>query len=131
MNKNRITNENFFDEYKYFDFILSKHFKIEENGVGEYVKRMKLAVIDVRDVLPEWDATIERLNKIKARYEGLNNAETSFDEFQGKDEDVVWMRIFLTRFDSKADPLSKYSKLEFTYKKRNKSLLQKILDIFK
>lgn len=131
MNKNRITNRNFFDEYKYFDFLLCKRFNVEEDGVGEYVKQMKQAVIDVRDVLPEWDSTIERLNKMKDRYSGLNNAEVSFDDFQGKDEDVVWMRIFETRLDSNADPLTKYSKLEFTYKQRNKSLLQKVLDLFK
>ena len=131
MNKNRITNQNFFDEYKYFDFILTEHFKIEENGVDEYINQMKHAVIDVREVLPEWDSTLERLNKIKDRYENLNNAEISFDDFQGKDEDVVWMRVFMTKLDSQADPLSKYSKLKFTYKKRKKSLLQKILDILK
>ena len=131
MNKNRITNQNFFDEYEYFDFTLAEHFKLEEGGVNEYINQMKHAVIDVREVLPEWDSTLERLNKIKERYADLNNADTSFDDFQGKDEDVVWMRVFMTKLDSQADPLAKYSKLKFTYKRRKKSLLQKFLDILK
>lgn len=131
MNKNRITNQNFFDEYKYFDFLLAQHLKISENGVDEYINEMKHAVIDVREVLPEWDATIARLCKIKSRYEGLNNAELSFDDFQGKDEDVVWMRVFIIKLDSDADPLTKYSKLEFQYKKRKQTFLQKIMSMFK
>ena len=131
MNKNRITNQNFFDEYKYFDFLLAQHLKISENGVDEYINEMKHAVIDVREVLPEWDATIARLCKIKSRYESLNNAELSFDDFQGKDEDVVWMRVFITKLDSDADPLAKYSKLEFQYKKRKQTFLQKIMSMFK
>lgn len=130
MSKNRRTNENFFDEFEFFDYMLAEHFKIEENGVDEYIKRMKHAVIDVREVLPEWDGTIARLEKMKARYEDLNNAKLSFDDFQGKDEDVVWMRIFMTKLQSQADPLAKYSKLSFTYKKRKKSFLQKIMDLF-
>lgn len=130
LSKNRITNQNFYDEYAYFDTFLAEYLNVEENGVDEYIKRMKLAVIDVRDVLPEWDATIARLEKMKTRYTGLNTAEHSFDDFQGKDEDVVYIRIFLEKISSDADPLSKYSKLKFTYKKRKKSLLQKLRDIF-
>ena len=60
MNTNRIVNENFYDEYQYFDSVLAKRFKIEENGVVKYIKEMKNAVIDVRDVLPEWDPTSAR-----------------------------------------------------------------------
>lgn len=131
MHKNRITNRNFYEEYKYFDFLLCKHFKIEENGVIEYMKRMKEAVIDVRDIVSEWDSTYERLQKIKERYDGLDTSASSFDEFLGKDEDVVWIRIFLTKIDSGADPLSKYAKIEFTYKKRPKSFMQKIMELFK
>ena len=130
LSKNRITNQNFYDEYAYFNAFLAEYLNVEENGVDEYIKRMKLAVIDVRDVLPEWDATIERLEKMKTRYTGLNTADHSFDDFQGKDEDVVYIRIFLEKISKDADPLSKYSKLKFTYKKRKKSLLQKLRDIF-
>ncbi|MBE5912807.1 hypothetical protein SAMN02910377_02338 [Pseudobutyrivibrio ruminis] len=130
MNTNRIVNENFYDEYQYFDSVLAKRFKIEENGVVRYIKEMKNAVIDVRDVLPEWDPTIARLQKMKVRYDSLDNAESSFDDFQGKDEDVVWIKVFLTKLESHADPLSKYSKLEFTYKKRKKSFFQKLKALF-
>ena len=95
------------------------------------MKRMKEAVIEARDAIAEWDVTYDRLKKIKDRYEGLSTQETSFDEFQGKDEDVVWIRIFISKIESKADPLSKYKNLNFTYKKRTKSLIQIILDMFK
>ena len=130
MKANRIRNENFYDEYKYFDELLAERFGVEENGVGEYVKRMKHAVIDVRDVLPEWDATIERLLKIKSRYESLKNADISFDDFHGKDEDFIWIKIFMEKMESDADPLTKYGKLEFTYKKRKKSILDRLKAIF-
>jgi hypothetical protein len=128
--KNRIRNENFFDEFAFFDEILAEHLKVTENGVKEYVNQMKHAVIDVRDVLPEWDLTIARLNKMQDRYDGLKNIETSFDDFQGKDEDVVWIRVFLSKLDQGADPLTKYSKLVFTYKKRKKTLMQKLKEMF-
>ena len=129
LSKNRITNQNFYDEYAYFDTFLAEYLKVPENGVDQYIKQMKHAVIDVRDVLPEWDATIERLEKMKERYAHLNNADMSFDDFQGKDEDVVWIRIFLEKISNDADPLTKYSKLKFTYKKRKKSLMQRIKEL--
>ena len=132
MQTNRVTNQNFYAEYEYFDFYLSEYLKVDEDqGVETYMKRMKEAVIEARDAIAEWDVTYDRLKKIKDRYEGLSTQETSFDEFQGKDEDVVWIRIFISKIESKADPLSKYKNLNFTYKKRKKSLIQIILDMFK
>jgi hypothetical protein len=132
MQTNRVTNQNFYAEYEYFDFYLSEYLKVDEDqGVETYMKRMKEAVIEARDAITEWDVTYDRLKKIKDRYEGLSTQETSFDEFQGKDEDVVWIRIFISKIESKADPLSKYKNLNFTYKKRKKSLIQIILDMFK
>ncbi len=130
MSNNRITNKNFYDEYKYFDEFLAEHLHVEENGVDEYVKKMKHAIYEVKDVLPEWMPTIERLEKMKARFLILDGAEVSFDDFQGKDEDVVWIRIFLEKIDQKADPLEKYSKLKFTFKKRKQSLLQRFFGLF-
>ncbi|SFI15839.1 hypothetical protein SAMN04487830_12628 [Pseudobutyrivibrio sp. OR37] len=130
MSNNRITNQNFYDEYKYFDEFLAEHLHVEENGVDEYVKKMKHAIYEVKDVLPEWMPTIERLEKMKARFLSLDGAKVSFDDFQGKDEDVVWIRIFLEKIDQKADPLEKYSKLKFTFKKRKKSLLQRFFGLF-
>ena len=127
---NRVTNEGFYDEYEYFDEFLAEHFNVEENGVIEYIKRMKHAVIEVREALPEWDSTIARLEKMKKRYEDLNNTEHSFDDYQGKDEDVVWIRIFMEKIDAKADPLTKYSKLTFLYKKRKRSLLSRLKELF-
>ena len=132
MQTNRVTNQNFYAEYEYFDFYLSEYLKVDEDqGVETYMKRMKEAVIEARDAIAEWDVTYDRLKKIKDRYEGLSTQEISFDEFQGKDEDVVWIRIFISKIESKADPLSKYKNLNFTYKKRKKSLIQIILDMFK
>ena len=132
MQTNRVTNQNFFAEYEYFDFYLSEYLKVdEEKGVETYMARMKEAVIEARDAIAEWDVTYDRLKKIKDRYEGLSTQETSFDEFQGKDEDVVWIRIFISKIESKADPLSKYKNLKFNYKTRKKSLIQIILDMFK
>jgi hypothetical protein len=132
MQTNRITNQNFYAEYEYFDFYLSEYLKVDEDkGVETYMKRMKEAVIEAREAIAEWDVTYDRLKKIKDRYEGLSTQETSFDEFQGKDEDVVWIRIFISKIESKADPLSKYKNLNFSYKTRKKSLIQIILDMFK
>lgn len=130
MHKNRITNENFYDEYSFFDDYLADYLGVEENGVTEYIKRMKLCIYEVKDVLPEWMPTIERFEKIKARFESLDNAVASFDDFQGKDEDVVWMRILMEKIEAGADPLTKYSKLKFTFKKRKKSLLQRFFSLF-
>jgi hypothetical protein len=130
LSNNRIVNKNFYDEYKYFDEYLANYLNMEENGVDEYIKRMKQAIYEVKDVLPEWMPTIARLEKMKTRFLSLDGAEVSFDDFQGKDEDVVWIRIFLEKIEQKADPLEKYSKLKFTFKKRKKSLLQRFLGLF-
>ncbi|MBP3727953.1 MAG: hypothetical protein IJJ59_11825 [Pseudobutyrivibrio sp.] len=130
MHKNRITNENFYDEYCFFDDYLADYLNVDENGVTEYIKRMKEAIYEVKDVLPEWMPSIARFEKIKARFESLDNAQVSFDDFQGKDEDVVWMRILMEKIEAGADPLTKYSKLKFTFKKRKKSLLQRFFSLF-
>ena len=130
LSNNRIVNQNFYDEYKYFDEFLANYLNVEENGVDEYIKRMKLAIYEVKDVLPEWMPTIARLEKMKTRFLSLDDAKVSFDDFQGKDEDVVWIRIFLEKIEQKADPLEKYSKLKFTFKKRKKSLLQRFFGLF-
>ena len=130
MHKNRITNENFYDEYCFFDDYLADYLNVDENGVTEYIKRMKEAIYEVKDVLPEWMRSIARFEKIKARFESLDNAQVSFDDFQGKDEDVVWMRILMEKIEAGADPLTKYSKLKFTFKKRKKSLLQRFFSLF-
>jgi len=128
---NRRRNENFYDEYRYFDLKLCKKYGIEEDGVGKYMDLMKHAVVEAREQIPEWDSIYERLAYIKKRYYSLENAELSFDEFQGKDEDVVWMRIFMEKIDSMADPLYKYSQMTFIYKKRRKTLLQRISNFLK
>ncbi|MCR5581313.1 MAG: hypothetical protein K6F66_06970, partial [Pseudobutyrivibrio sp.] len=105
MGKNRIVNENFFDEYKFFDAILSEHFHMESGGIDKYIDEMKNANYEACERIPEWNSILARLEHLRDRYNSLNNADTSFDEFQGKDEDVVWIRIFITKLQGKADPL--------------------------
>ncbi len=130
MTNNRITNHNFFDEYEFFDALLAESFKVENDGIQTYINKMKEGNIEASERIPEWNNTIARLEHLKKRYEALKNAESSFDDYQGKDEDVVWIRIFITKLNSKADPLSKYSQLVFYYKKRKKSWLQILSDFF-
>ena len=128
--KFRRTNEKFFDEYKFFDQFLCERYNYEENGVSNYLAKMKESYIEAKDAIHEWDVTYERLTAIKKRFDGLENNETSFDDFQGKDEDVVWMQVFCEKLDANADPLSKYKTLKFTYKKRPKTFWQKLKDMF-
>ena len=89
---------------------------------------MKEAVTEAREAIPKWDVTYQRLKNIKKRSDGLKSQELTFDDFQGKDEDVVWMNIFCEKMDANADPLSKYSTMSFTYKRRSKTLLQRIME---
>ncbi len=130
--KSRMHNERFYDAYRYFDRVLADYLDVDENGVNTYLIKMKEAVVEAREVINEWDVTYERLVKIRTRYNNLDKQHTSFDDFQGKDEDVVWMTVFMEKLDAKADPLGKYSTMEFTYKKRstNKSFLDKLKDMF-
>jgi|GEM_PF-2314226 len=128
--KFRRTNEKFFDEYRIFDEIMCERWNYDEDGVGKYLEKMKDSYIEAKDAINEWDTTYQRLTAIKKRFDDLDNNETSFDDFQGKDEDVVWMQVFCEKLDANADPLSKYKTLKFTYKKRPKSLWQKIKDMF-
>lgn len=126
----RKINERFYDEYKVFDMILCERFNIEEHGVSTYMKKMKEAVTEAREAIPEWDVTYNRLEHIQKRHAGLKTSDLSFDDFQGKDEDVVWMQVFCEKLDANADPLSKYSTMEFKYKTRKKTLWQRIMEMF-
>lgn len=126
----RKTNERFYDEYKIFDQMLCERFNIEEHGVSTYMKRMKEAVVEAREAIPEWDFTYERMERLQKRHAGLKSADISFEDFQGKDEDVVWMHVFTEKLDANADPLSKYSTMEFKYKTRKKTLWQRIMEMF-
>ena len=124
---NRTHNERFFDEYAYFDQVLAERFNIESGGVEHYIKKMKECVVEARDVIPEFDTTLARFLKMKDRYSKLDEGHTSFEEFQGKDEDVVWISVFMQKLDADADPLSKYAKIDFKKKKtKNKSFMDKL-----
>ncbi len=130
VSKTRKINERFFDEYKYFNDVLCERLGVDDHGVTEYLKRMKECVTEAREAIPEWDVTFQRLVNIKKRSDNLKTQETTFDDFQGKDEDVVWMNVFMEKLDADADPLSKYKTMKFTYKKRHKSVWQKIREMF-
>ena len=67
----RKTNERFYDEYKIFDAMLCERFNIAEHGVSTYMKRMKEAVLEAREAIPEWDFTYDRLDRIQKRHAGL------------------------------------------------------------
>lgn len=126
----RKRNERFYDEYNYFDNLICRRFNIEEHGVSEYLKRMKEAVTEAREAIPEWDITRNRLTNIQKRHADLKTNEEAFEDFQGKDEDVVWMQVFSEKLEANADPLSKYSTMKFSYKTRRKSLWQRIMELF-
>ena len=128
--KTRQVNERFFEAYKEFDDMLSMLYGVEKDGVGHYIDKMKEAVTEVKEAIPEWEATFLRLNRIRSRYLSLKS-NAGFDDFQGKDEDIVWIQVFCERLDAEADPLSKYAKMSFTYKERKKSLWQRILEAVK
>lgn len=131
MENNKVRNKNFYDEYKYFDFMLAENLKSDEDeGVNTYISKMEHCVVEAWDYITEWESTLNRLKKIRERFISLKNAELSFDDFQGKDEDIAWMRIFLTKLESKSDPLSKYANLNIVYKTRKKSIIQRIMELF-
>ncbi|MBE5909858.1 DUF6548 family protein [Pseudobutyrivibrio sp.] len=126
----RKINERFYDEYNYFDKVLCERLNIEEHGVSGYLAKMKEAVIEAREVIPEWDVTRNRLTNIQKRHADLKQNDEYFEDFQGKDEDVVWMQVFCEKLEANADPLSKYSTMKFSYKTRKKSLWQRIVELF-
>ena len=128
--KPKVFNERFYDEYKYFDEILCERLKVEEDGVPAYLRKMKECYIEAKDAIPEWDVTFERLKSIRERYTNLKNDINVFKHFQGKDEDVVWMNVFKEKLDADADPLSKYSRMDFSKKKKNKGILAKLFGAF-
>ena len=129
--KARRTNERFYDAYLDFDDQLCELMGVEKDGVQAYRMRMKEAWYEAKELIPEWESIDQRLEVIRERYQILKQGKSKFDDVHGKDEDVVWIRIFISKIESKADPLSKYKNLNFTYKKRKKSLIQIILDMFK
>ncbi len=128
--KAREINERFFDAYTLFDERLCEKFHVEEDGVKHYLAKMKEAVVEAREALPEWDATFNRLMALRKRYNTLKEGGAAFNDFQGKDEDVVWMQVFTEKLEAEADPLAKYSKLSFTYKTRNKGFWEKVKEFF-
>lgn len=126
----RKSNERFFDAYVEFDELLCERFNLEEDAVHHYLVKMKEAVVEAREAIPEWDSTYLRLNALRKRYITLKDGDNTFDDFHGKDEDVVWMQVFSEKLEADADPLSKYSRMSFTYKTKGKSFWQKLLELF-
>lgn len=129
--KNRIVNERFYDAYILFDDMLAQRFKLEEGGVGKYMAKMKECYTEAREHIPEWDDTFKRLQHLQARFNSLKDGKVAFEHFQGKDEDVVWMSVFKEKMDAEADVLSKYSKIDFSKKKKDEGFFGKLLGIFK
>ena len=129
--KNRIVNERFYDAYILFDDMLAQRFKLEEGGVTKYMAKMKECYTEAREHIPEWDDTFKRLQHLQARFNSLKEGEVAFEHFQGKDEDVVWMSVFKEKMDAEADVLSKYSKIDFSKKKKNEGFFGKLFGLFK
>ena len=129
--KNRIVNERFYDAYILFDDMLAQRFKLEEGGVVKYMAKMKECYTEAREHIPEWDDTFKRLQHLQVRFNSLKDGKVAFEHFQGKDEDVVWMSVFKEKMDAEADVLSKYSKIDFSKKKRDEGFFGKLLGIFK
>ena len=129
--KNRIVNERFYDAYILFDDMLAQRFKLEEGGVVKYMDKMKECYTEAREHIPEWDDTFKRLQHLQVRFNSLKDGKVAFEHFQGKDEDVVWMSVFKEKMDAEADVLSKYSKIDFSKKKKDKGFFGKLLGIFK
>ncbi|QFJ56335.1 DUF6548 family protein [Pseudobutyrivibrio xylanivorans] len=127
--KNRVINERFYDAYLDFDEVLCGRLNVKEDGVKKYQIKMKECYTEARDVIPEWDVVYARLKAIRARHQNLTQGTAKFDEFQGKDEDVVWMQIFCEKLDADADPLSKYSKYSFE-KRKHKGFFAKLMEAF-
>ena len=129
--KNRIVNERFYDAYILFDDMLAQRFKLEEGGVVKYMAKMKECYTEAREHIPEWDDTFKRLQHLQVRFNSLKDGKVAFEHFQGKDEDVVWMSVFKEKMDAEADVLSKYSKIDFSKKKKDEGFFGKLLGIFK
>lgn len=125
----RRSNERFFDAYIGFDENLCERFGVEEDGVRTYMLKMKECYLEARDAITEWDITYTRLGNMRKRYQDLNNGGATFDDFQGKDEDVVWMQVFREKLDAQVDPLSKYSRMDFSKKNKKKGLLAKLFGL--
>lgn len=124
--ESRRRNERFFDAYSEFDEVLCEFCGAEEDGVLSYLNKMKEGVTEARDLIAEWDGCFLRLTSLRKRYIGLKQGGMAFDDFQGKDEDVVWMQVFRQKLEAKADPLSKYNRMDFNYPKRGGSLWDRI-----
>lgn len=129
--KARRTNERFYDAYLDFDDQLCELMGVEKDGVQAYRMRMKEAWYEAKELIPEWESIDQRLEVIRERYQILKQGKSKFDDVHGKDEDVVWIQIFRERLEAKADPLSKYSKLSFEKKKKNKGFFQRLANLFK
>ncbi len=125
----RRRNERFYDAYLDFDEVLCEYCGVEDDGVQAYRNRMKECVTEAREAIAEWDQTFNRLHSIRERYIKLKNGG-DFDDFHGKDEDVVWMQVFFEKLDAKADPLAKYSRMDFKYKTRSVSFWDKLKGMF-
>lgn len=128
--KTRKINERFYDAYQDFDDVLCEQLGVESDGVKAYRMKMKECWYEAKEAIPEWENMDQRLNAIRERYTVLKEGKSTFDDFHGKDEDVVWMQIFLERLEAKADPLAKYSKLSFERKNKNKGFLQRLRNLF-
>ncbi len=125
----RRINERFMEAYIDFDEILCERFNIEKDGAHFYLVKMKEAVLEAREAIPEYDITYDRLKAIRNRYLALKQGGAVIDDFQGKDEDVVWMQVFEEKLDADADPLSKYSRMTFNY--RQKGFWERLIEVFR
>ena len=63
----RKANERFFDAYSEFDGLIRERYNIEEDGVHYYLVKMKEAVLEAREAIPEWDTVYKRLKAIRDR----------------------------------------------------------------
>lgn len=107
-----ILNYTFFEEYKQLEKLCTELYG-EQHGVSHYIDDMKYPSGSNYRHIPNWNADLQQLIRLRHIRNRLAHTEGAFDESMCTQKDIEWCQDFHQRILDQSDPLAmlhRYSK---------------------
>lgn len=107
-----ILNYTFFEEYKQLEKLCTELYG-EQHGVSHYIDDMKYPSGSNYRHIPNWNADLQQLIRLRHIRNRLAHTEGAFDESMCTQKDIEWCQDFYKRILDQSDPLTmlhRYSK---------------------
>ena len=98
-------NDVFLEEFKRLDKMCRERYQ-SEKGVTSYISDMKRTATDKSRSIPNWDADLKALVRLRHLRNQLSHEVGTFHRSMCTQRDIAWLRAFNHRIFKHSDPLA-------------------------